>query len=186
MTRTGLALTLAAAAVCGPVAAQAKPREEPTAVSPVTVMPPTLPPKVVATYPAEGQSIAPGVLVLKVTFDQKMDPRGFNYGAAPDGDQPDCVSTPRLLKDDKTFVLLCRVTSGKTFKVAFNAQRLGVEGRGGFANQAENPAEAHVLTFQVVRGDPVTTVPRAMAAAGLKDDEIPIQDDPSLTATAAN
>jgi hypothetical protein len=166
-----LALTLLLASP----AAHAQTREEPTAVSPVTVMPPTNPPKVASSYPAEGQAIAPGVLILKVAFDQKMIAKGWSYAAAPDGaDKPDCVTTPRLLKDDKTFVLLCRVVSGKTYKVALNATRPG-----GFANLAENPAETHVLSFQVVKGDPVTTVPRAMAAAGLQLDETPIEDDPA-------
>lgn len=169
-----LALTVLLAAS----AVNAQTREEPTAVSPVTVMPPTNPPKVASSYPAEGQAIAPGVLILKVAFDQKMTAKGWNYAAAPDGaDKPDCVTTPRLLKDDKTFVLLCRVTSGKTYKVALNATRPG-----GFANQAENPAETHVLSFQVVKGEPVTTIPRAMVAAGLKLDETPIEDDPARAA----
>ena len=155
-------------------------QDEPTAVSPVTVMPRTNPPKVAQTYPAEGQTIAPGVLILKVAFDQKMIPRGWSYAPAPDGaDKPDCVATPRLLKDDKTFVLLCRVVSGKTYKVALNAA-----GPNRFANQAENPAEAHVLTFQVVKGEPVTTIPRAMLAAGLKIDETPIEDDPARATPA--
>jgi hypothetical protein len=163
-------------------AAHAQTREEPTAVSPVTVMPRTNPPKVVSSYPAEGQVIAPGVLILRVAFDQKMTPKGWSYAAAPPSDsgvadKPDCVATPRLLKDDKTFVLLCRVVSGKTYKVALNATRPG-----GFANLAENPAETHVLSFQVVKGDPVTTVPRAMAAAGLQLDETPIEDDPARAA----
>ena len=178
-----LALTvLLATPLLGWGAAHAQ--EEPTAVSPVTVMPPTNPPKVASSYPAEGQAIAPGVLILKVTFDQKMTAKGWNYAAAPPSDsgvadKPDCVTTPRLLKDDKTFVLLCRVTSGKTYKVALNAQRPG-----GFANQAENPAETHVLSFQVVKGEPVTTIPRAMVAAGLKLDETPIEDDPARSPPA--
>jgi hypothetical protein len=175
MIRPRLVLTvLLAGALAGVAHAQVRPQDEPTPVSPVTVMPPTLPPKVVSSYPAEGQAIAPGVLVLKVAFDQKMASGGFNYAAAPDGAQPECVKTPRLLADQKTFVLLCRVMSNRTYKVAFNAQRPG-----GFANQAENPAESHVLTFQVVKGEPVTTVPRAMVAAGLKIDETPIEDDPA-------
>jgi len=178
-----LALTvLLAAPLLGWGAAHAQ--DEPTAVSPVMVMPPTNPPKVASSYPAEGQAIAPGVLILKVTFDQKMTAKGWNYAAAPPSDsgvadKPDCVATPRLLKDDKTFVLLCRVVSGKTYKVALNAS-----GPNRFANQAEKPAETHVLSFQVVKGEPVTTIPRAMLAAGLKLDETPIEDDPARAAPA--
>jgi hypothetical protein len=76
-------------------------------------------------------------------------------------------------------VLLCRVTSGKTYKVALNAAGPSTQGQGRFANQAENPAQTHILSFQVVKGDPVTTIPRAMLAAGLKLDETPIEDDPA-------
>lgn len=163
-------------------AAGAQAQEAPTAVSPVTVMPPGNAPKVASSYPAEGQAVPPGVLVLKIAFDQKMDPKGWSYAPAADGAaQPDCVRTPRLLKDDKTFVLLCRVTSGKTYKVALNAEGPGspTQGRNRFVNQGDQPALAHVLSFEVVKGDPVTTVPRAMAAAGLKLDETPIEDDPA-------
>jgi hypothetical protein len=46
-------------------------------------MPPTDKPKVVATWPASGETIAPGVLVLKVVFDQQMTPRDFAYGLGP-------------------------------------------------------------------------------------------------------
>jgi hypothetical protein len=166
-------------------AAGAQAQEAPTAVSPVTVMPPGNAPKVASSYPAEGQAIPPGVLVLKVAFDQKMDPKGWSYAPAADGAaQPECVRTPRLLKDDKTFVLLCRVTSGKTYKVALNAEGPGGAARNRFANQGDQPAQAHVLSFEVVKGDPVTTVPRAMAAAGLKLDETPIEDDPARAPNA--
>lgn len=168
MILRALALTLLLAS-----AATAQVREEPTAVSPVTVMPPTLPPKVVATYPAQGETIAPGVLIVKVAFDQPMNPRAWNYGVAEGGEPPECIRTPRLLNDQKTFVLLCRVLSNRTYKVALNGERAG-----GFANLGDNPAETHVLTFQVVRGEPVTSMSRALKAAGLKPEDEPIQEAP--------
>jgi len=175
MILRALALTVLLAS-----AATAQVREEPTAVSPVTVMPPTVPPTVVATYPAQGQTIAPGVLILKVAFDQQMNPRAWNYGAVPDGELPECVRTPRLLNDQKTFVLLCRVLSNRTYKVALNAERVG-----GFANLGDNPAQTHLLTFQVVRGEPVTSVAGALKAAGLRPDEEPIQEAPPPPARPA-
>ncbi|ALL14087.1 hypothetical protein [Caulobacter henricii] len=149
-------------------------REESTAVSPVTVMPPTLPPKVVATYPAEGQTLAPGVLILKVVFDQKMNPRAWSYAPVPGGEALDCIKTPRLLNDQKTFVLLCRVLSNRTYKVALNADPAA----GGFANLADNRAEPLTLSFQVVRGEPVTSIARALSAAGLKSEDEPIAEAP--------
>lgn len=154
-------------------AAQVPPREDPTAVSPVTVMPPTASPKVVASFPAQGQAIAPGVLILKVTFDQKMLATAWNYAPPAQGERPECLATPRLLKDEKTFVLLCRVLPGRDYGVEFNAAP-----GGGFANLAENRALPHGLSFQVARGEPVTSVRKAMVVAGLRDDEEPIQLPP--------
>jgi hypothetical protein len=99
MIRLLVLTALLAASLPGWGGAHAQTREEPTAVSPVTVMPPTNPPKVASSYPAEGQAIAPGVLILKVAFDQKMTAKGWSYAAAPAPDpdgaaQPDCVATP--------------------------------------------------------------------------------------------
>lgn len=156
------------------------PAEELNAVSPVLILPPTLPPKLVSSYPAQDQMVAPGVLVLKVAFDQQMSPTAWNYAPA-EGAQPlDCVKTPRLLADQKTFVLLCRVQAGRTYGVTLNAERAG-----GFANLGENPAQTAVLTFKVGAEAPVTTLRRAMAAAGLKDDETPVQDAPPLAPPTA-
>lgn len=168
---------LAVFAVAGGAFAQA-PRPEPTPVSPVTVMPPTQPPKVTATWPAAGETVAPGILVLKVSFDQKMLPGGWNYAAAAGGEKPECVRAPRLLNDRKTFVLLCSTKPGKGYAVAFNAVR-----EGGFANEAENPALTAELAFATSKDPSVYTLKSAMKAAGLKDDEAPIQEAPKLVAT---
>ncbi|PTT06544.1 hypothetical protein [Caulobacter sp. HMWF025] len=168
----GAALTLVLA---GAAAAQTAPQDGPTAVSPVTVMPRTAQPKVVATYPAQGETIAPGVLIVKVAFDQKMNPAVWNYAAAEGLERPECIRTPRLLNDEKTFVLLCRVLSDRSYAIALNAQPAG-----GFANLGDNPAEPLVLQFRVVRGEPVTSMAGALRAAGLKSDEEPIQEAPRL------
>lgn len=173
MSRLAPPLIAVLLAAAGTAAAQTPPRDDPTAVSPVTVMPPTLPPKVVASFPAQGQAIAPGVLILKVIFDQKMLATGFNYAPPAQGERPECLDTPRLLKDEKTFVLLCRVLSGRDYGFEFNAAPAG-----GFANQAENRALPHALSFQVARGEPVTSVRKAMVVAGLRADEEPIQLPP--------
>jgi hypothetical protein len=166
-------VVLLAAMVGSTVHAQTKPvpGEEPNAVSPVLILPPTLPPKLVSTYPAEGATVAPGVLILKVAFDQQMSPSAWNYAPASGAEPMDCVKTPRLLPDQKTFVLLCRVLSNRTYGVTLNALRPG-----GFANLGDNPAQTAVLTFKVDAADPVTTVRRAMEAAKLLPDQMPVQD----------
>lgn len=177
-----LALILGLAA--GPALAQtAKPVEAPTPVSPVTVMPPTLKPKVVATWPAAGQSVAPGVLVLKVTFDQQMTPRDFAYGLGTGTDKLDCLKTPRLLNDDKTFVLLCTTLPGKTYAISLN--QAPAAGPAGFSNLAENRAEPSELTFSTSTGDPVTKLRDAIKAAGLGDLDVPVEEAPELAKTAA-
>jgi hypothetical protein len=178
--RRSVPVLIALAALSASVAnaqSKAPPKDEPNAVSPVLIMPPTLPPKLVSTYPAEGETVAPGVLILKVSFDQQMSPSAWNYAPAPGAEPMDCVKTPRLLGDQRTFVLLCRVLADKTYGVTFNAQRPG-----GFANLGENTALTAALTFKVDSDTPITTVRRAMEAAKLQPDQMPVQDAPMAVA----
>lgn len=174
-----LVLCAALAGTSAHAQAQKPPAEPPNPVSPVLILPPTQPPKLVATYPAQDQTVAPGVLILKARFDQQMSPGAWNYAPAPGAEPMDCVKTPRLLSDQKTFVLLCRVLADRTYGVTFNAQRPG-----GFANLGDNPALTASLTFKVEGGTPVTTVRRAMEAAGLQSDQMPVQDAPMAKAAA--
>jgi hypothetical protein len=155
--------------------------EPPTPVSPVTVMPPTLKPKVVATWPESGQTIAPGVLVLKVVFDQQMTPRDFAYGLGTAGDKLDCLKTPRLLNDDKTFVLLCTTQPGKTYAIALNP---GAPSGPAFSNLAENRAEPGTLSFTTGTGEPVTKLRDAIKAAGLGNLDMPVEEAPEAPKTA--
>ena len=181
MRAPALALILCLAA--GPALAQATkpPREEPTPVAPITVMPPTAKPKVVSTWPAAGQAIAPGVLVLKVVFDQQMTPRDFAYAPGAAGDPLECLKTPRLLNDAKTFVLLCRTLPGKTYAVSLN-KGLAPEGKA-FSNLAENRAEEADLSFTTLAsGEPVTKLRDAIKAAGLGDLDVPVEEAPRLVA----
>jgi hypothetical protein len=128
------------------------------------------PPTVASTYPAAGSSVDPGVLVLKVTFDQRMDPQAWRY-AKGGGDYPDCLAKPRLLADAKTFVLLCTTTSSRTYSVRFNedGETTGFTGEG---HRAATPFE---LTFTTMKGRPVSTLPDALIKAGLHDDEGPVE-----------
>jgi hypothetical protein len=174
-----MALTLGLSAGSGLAQTTKPPREEPTPVSPITVMPPTQKPKVVTTWPAAGQAVAPGVLVLKVVFDQQMTPRDFAYGPGPGGEMPECLKTPRLLNDNKTYVLLCRTLPGKTYAVSLN-KNPGPGPAGGFANLAENRAEPSELTFTTQAGDPVTKLRDAIKAAGLNDLDMPVEEAPRL------
>lgn len=182
MRALSLALLLCLAA--GPVLAQAAkpPAEPPTPVSPVTVMPPTDKPNVVSTWPENGQTVAPGVLVLKVVFDQQMTPRDFAYGLGG-GDKLECLKTPRLLNDAKTFVLLCTTLPGKTYAVALNPDAAAAGGPA-FSNLAENRAKPDTLTFTTGSGDPVTNLRDAMKAAGLGGLDMPVDEAPEVRKAA--
>jgi hypothetical protein len=182
-----LGLTLPLCFAGGPVLAQATkpPVEAPTPVSPVTVMPPTQKPKVVATWPAGDQTVAPGVLVLKVVFDQQMTPRDFAYGLGASGEKLGCLKTPRLLNDNKTFVLLCTTLPGKTYAIALNPDASpGASGGLAFSNLAENRAEPSTLTFTTGTGEPVTKLRDAIKAAGLGDLDMPVEEAPETPKAA--
>src|SRR6185312_3970760 len=134
-TLAPLALTVA---VATPALAQTS--STATHLSGVTVVAPapTLP-KVVSTFPEDGKSVTPGVLILKVTFDQKMDPAGWDFGKGTNP-YPDCL--PRLEPDQKTFALLCTVGSNASFSVTLNSS-----GQGGFENEAAQKATAATFSF---------------------------------------
>jgi hypothetical protein len=154
--------------------APAPPPQPPHEVAGVIVMPVTKPPKLVASYPAEGQAVTPGVLILKLTFDQRMTATGFDVGAAPGAQAPDCVKTPRLLNDEKTFVLLCTAQSAQSYTLAFNAQP-----EGGFQNLAEKRAAPVMLSFTTTNAEPIRSLSQAMRAQKLSDLEVPVQDSPT-------
>lgn len=178
-----LLLALAAGLVATPALARMAPPAPPTEVSPLIVWPHTEPPAITATFPAAGQAIAPGVLVLSVTFDQPMLKTGFDYASAPGGEMPDCLKTPLLLASGKTFVLLCRTLPGKTYALTFNVQA-GEAGAapapGGFANMAEKRAKPASLTFTTTADEPVRSMDAALKAASLTAADMPVQETPGL------
>ncbi len=168
MIRTPL---LALAALAMPAIALGQTASKPTAVSGIVVAAPAKePPKVIATFPAAGKTVAPGALILKVVFDQKMNPGGWDYGKGADA-YPACLERPRLLPDEKTFVLLCTVGGNRKFSVSLN------DGRdGGFENLAGQRATPGAFDFATDNGNSSQTIEDAMKAASLKVDEGPVMD----------
>jgi hypothetical protein len=159
-----------AALAAPPAAAPALPPKE---VSPVTVFPATAAPKIVRSFPAAGQALQAGVTVMSVTFDQPMLKTGFDFGPAAGGETPHCLKTPRLLDDNKTFVLLCTTDPHKSYALTLNAKP-----EGGFANVAEHRAEPATLAFSTTDGDGPRTVADAMKVSGLRPLDMPIQESP--------
>ncbi len=130
------------------------------------VVPGGPPPKVVASFPAEGAVVPGGVLIIKLVFDQPMTADGWSYGHAGGGDFPSCLAQPRLLADRKTFVLLCTVGEGKAYAIAVNAQPAFV----GAAGRRATPTVLRFATGQAV----VYAMEDALAQAGLTDADEPI------------
>lgn len=168
-TRCASAGVLAILAAATPAAGQPRP---PTEVSPVTISPLADAPKLSASFPAEGAAVSPGALVLKLTFDQKMAPDAFAVGAG-EGQAPACLKTPRLLADEKTFVLLCSTRGGASYDIALNAA-----GEGGFTNIGGQRAETARLRFTTTTAAPVRTMEEAMKMAGLTGLDVPVQEQP--------
>ncbi|WP_293907017.1 hypothetical protein [Phenylobacterium sp.] len=164
---------VAALALLAAGGAALTPPRPPTEVAPLTVYPPTLPPKVVASYPADGAAVAPGVLVLKLTFDQRMAGTGFDLAPVADAEAPHCLKTPRLLNDGKTFVVLCTLLPGKSYALALNAGPAG-----GFTNETERRAAPASLRFTTTTGEPVRSLDAAMKLESLTGLEVPVQEGP--------
>ncbi len=142
-------------------------------VSPVTVYARTDAPKVVKSYPAAGQVLSAGVLVLSVTFDQSMMKSSFNVGPTAGGEMPSCLKTPRLLDDSRTFVFLCTTQPNKAYALSFNDTP-----EGGFENVSEHRAAPSTLAFTTTDANGPNTLREAMKAAGLRPIDMPIQEAP--------
>ena len=148
-----------------PAAQSAPSSKDTTQLSGVEIIAPSGVPKVVATYPAAGAAIAPGDVVLMIRFDHRMRPEAWGYGP-PAGLA--CLERPRLLKDQKTFVLLCTAGFNKSFSLKLNA-----EGKG-FADLANTPAEPFALSFTTTGDEPTLTLDDALKTAGLAPVDSPI------------
>ena len=171
------ALVLALLVLAAPAAALAqsaqRPPEPPAGYSGEVIVRahPRTPPVVVATYPAQGAVVAGGTLVLKVVFDQAMSPEGWSYAKAAGADFPACLPRPRLLADERTFVLLCSTVRGRPYGVGLNADPAD-----GFADASGRFAGRLELKFATVAdGELVRPVSEALAAAGLTPADSPIE-----------
>ena len=181
-----LALAAAGPALAAPIDANPAPYGQSSAPSEVTPLagvvvsaPSKTLPTVVSTYPAADATVKPGVLVLKLTFDQRMNPAAFRFDRGGDR-YPSCLARPRLLADEKTFVLLCTVGPSGKFSMQLNGP-----GDGGFANQADQRATPMLLQFSTQDGLSLASMKEAMKAAGLKDEDDPVMDHkPSAVAVA--
>jgi len=121
-------------------------------------------PKVKSTYP--GASVPAGTVILKIVFDQPMTPDAWAYGRSAGADFPDCLADPRLLSDQRTYVLLCTVSANHAYAIAINPAPRFVSAQG-------RSAQPYVLKFST--NDVVTRgLHDALLQAGLDDTDDPI------------
>jgi len=125
-------------------------------------------PVVKSTYPAAGASVPGGVVILTLVFDQPMTPDAWAYSRSAGADVPDCLSKPRLLADQRTFVLLCTAAANHAYAVDINAVPR-------FASTLGRSAQPYTLRFSTT-ADVTRALHDALSLAGLDD-----VDDPIMT-----
>lgn len=100
-------------------------------------------PNVVDTYPASGQTIIPGPVVLRVTFDRPMRAQSYSFVQRSAETYPDCdTAAPVQSADGRTFTLRCRTRPGRHYEVWFNDPRYR-----GFMDRDGVPAVPFELRF---------------------------------------
>jgi hypothetical protein len=119
-----------------------------------------------STYPAPDATVPGGVVILKIVFDQPMTPDAWAYGRSADGDFPDCLADPRLLGDQRTFVLLCTVAANGAYAIEINPARR-------FASTYGRSAKPYTLKFST-NGVVTRGLHDALLQAGLDDTDDPI------------
>ena len=142
-----------------PVPAKAPAGEMSSRTSVVTVTASRIVPHVQSTFPALDAKVAPGLLVLRVTYDTRMRPEGWSYARETGADYPDCAAAPRLLDDRRSFVLICRTLPGRRYAVWFNRPPLD-----DFSSLGRRPAIPFELKFATTDDEPVRTLTEAMKA----------------------
>jgi erythromycin esterase len=101
-------------------------------------------PYVVKTEPAaESRDVAPGVLEIKVTFSQEMQPKSFSFVRSMAGQQPQFAGEPVLDSTRRTYAVTVKVEPGKVYAVWLNSERAQ-----SFHSAAGDPAVPYLLVFQ--------------------------------------
>jgi hypothetical protein len=117
-------------------------------------------PKVVSTFPAKGAVVAPGLLVLRVTFDRPMACDG-RLGRDPPWQDPcpGAVQEMLLSYDRRTVRTVCVVDPNLHYGAVVNGDVAGKV----FIGLTGLPAESRKFDFATSSGPVITTVCEALA-----------------------
>jgi hypothetical protein len=132
---------------------------------------PTSAPKIVSTYPAKGATVRPGLLVIRVTFDQPMT-CGYSFVVEPSLPYPCYPSGERamLLSDSRrTFRLLCAVRPNAKYGLLLNSKQFQH-----FVSLAGHPSEPYELSFSTSSEPMIRTVHEALAADPFGESELSV------------
>lgn len=136
-----------------PTAACLQPRSEPEA----------RPPRIVTTFPARGAVVRPGVLILRVTFDQPMSCKGF-FASAPEIKNP-CPGDRQywvLSFDRRTIRTACRTEPGRHYGVRVSDNSLAADSKTTFISLSGKRPTPYVLTFDTSLDTPVGTASESL------------------------
>jgi hypothetical protein len=131
-------------------------------------------PKIVGTFPAQGQVVRPGLLVFQITFDRPMTCGGLLTPLANVADPcPSDAQTLAWSADRKTFRTLCATQPGQSYGVV-----LGGGCALPFVSLDDRRAEPLAVRFTTSDGPAVTTVSDALAADAGAHSSTPSADSP--------
>jgi hypothetical protein len=166
---------IAGLAVPGLAFAAAAQIAQPTTVSDLSVMPQAEclqpkhdpqapPPKVVSTFPANGAVVRPGLLVLRVTFDQPMSCKGF-FTAASHLKNPCPADEQRwvLSFDRRTIRTVCRAEPNGHYGVRLSEPPVADQPDATFMSLAGRPLGVYAFTFTASSQASVLTVADSLA-----------------------
>jgi hypothetical protein len=125
-------------------------------------------PKIVSTYPQQDEVVRPGLLILRITFDQPMTCSGF-FATAPGRKNPCSSSEQHFLMsyDHKTVRVACVIEPGARYTLYLNGRAETPDGptfQPKFISLDYQVLDTAHLTFSASAAAPIDTLVDALAA----------------------
>lgn len=133
-------------------------------------------PQVVSTYPQPGEKVRPGLMILRVTFDQPMACSGFILFV---GNRNPCSqvrdffgssATQGLRQlflmsfDRRSIRVACFLEPGKRYAFQLSDPKLGIFGRAFESLKGRQLEDIHPVHFSTSDAAPIQTIPEALSA----------------------
>jgi len=101
-------------------------------------------PVVVKTVPEAGsKNVAPGEVIIKITFSKEMTDQSWSWASAWQNSEPEDLGKPYYSADHKTCMLKVKLEPGKTYGWWINSQRFH-----GFKDAQGRSAVPYLFVFQ--------------------------------------